>query len=198
MMIILASASPRRKEILGELGVDFRVIVADTDESSDERDPERLTEELARRKGIAVWERICAERPDGIDPEDCAVISADTVVWLDGEILGKPRDRADALRMIRGLSGKEHKVVSGVAVTYRGVTRTASCVTRVRVDEIPEDEIVRYVDSGEPMDKAGGYGIQGSFSLWVSGIDGCYFSVVGLPVNTLQKLYFEVVGERLS
>ena len=73
MMIILASASPRRKEILGELGVDFRVIVADTDESSDERDPERLTEELARRKGIAVWEKICAERPDGIDIEDCAV-----------------------------------------------------------------------------------------------------------------------------
>ena len=197
MMIILASASPRRKEILGELGVDFRVIVADTDESSDERDPERLTEELARRKGIAVWERICAERPDGIELEDCAVISADTVVWLDGEILGKPRDRADALRMIRGLSGKEHKVVSGVAVTYRGVTRTASCVTRVRVDEIPEDEIARYVDSGEPMDKAGGYGIQGGFSLWVSGIDGCYFSVVGLPVNTLQKLYFETVGKRL-
>ena len=198
MMIILASASPRRKEILGELGVDFRVIVADTDESSDERDPERLTEELARRKGIAVWERMCTERPDGIELEDCAVISADTVVWLDGEILGKPRDRADALRMIRGLSGKEHKVVSGVAVTYRGETRTASCVTRVRVDEIPEDEIVRYVDSGEPMDKAGGYGIQGGFSLWVSGIDGCYFSVVGLPVNTLQKLYFEVVGERLA
>ena len=197
-MIILASASPRRKEILTELGVTFEVVVADTDESSDERDPERLTEELARRKGIAVWERICAERPDGIELEDCTVISADTVVWLDGEILGKPRDRADALRMIRGLSGKEHKVVSGVAVTYRGVTRTASCVTRVRVDEIPEDEIVRYVDSGEPMDKAGGYGIQGGFSLWVSGIDGCYFSVVGLPVNTLQKLYFEVVGERLA
>lgn len=195
MMIILASASPRRKEILTELGVTFEVVVVDTDESSDIRDPERLTEELARRKGVAVWDKLADEgRADG----DCAVISADTVVWLDGEILGKPRDRADALRMIRGLSGKEHKVVSGVAVTYRGVTRTASCVTRVRVDDIPEDEIVRYVDSGEPMDKAGGYGIQGGFSLWVSGIDGCYFSVVGLPVNTLQKLYFEVVGERLA
>ena len=194
MMIILASASPRRKEILGELGVDFRVVVADTDESSGERDPQKLTEELARRKGVAVWDKLCAEGAIG---EDCAVISADTVVCLDGEILGKPRDRADALRMIRALSGKEHKVVSGVAVTYRGVTQTASCVTRVRVDEIPEDEIVRYVDSGEPMDKAGGYGIQGGFSLWVSGIDGCYFSVVGLPVNTLQKLYFETVGKRL-
>ena len=105
MMIILASASPRRKEILGELGVDFRVIVADTDESSDERDPERLTEELARRKGVAVWDKLADEgRADG----DCAVISADTVVWLDGEILGKPTDDADAVRMLKLLSGRKH------------------------------------------------------------------------------------------
>ena len=198
MMIILASASPRRKEILGELGVDFRVIVADTDESSDERDPERLTEELARRKGIAVWERICAERPDGIDPEDCAVISADTVVWLDGEILGKPRDKADAERMIRGLSGRAHTVISGVAVTVDGVARSASSVTSVRVARIPEEEIKKYVESGEPMDKAGAYGIQGRFSLWVEGIDGCYFNVVGLPVACLRKLLLRVFGIRLS
>ena len=194
-MIILASASPRRKEILSELGVDFRVVVADTDESSDISDPVELTRELARRKGLAVYEKLL--QSGEYDAESAIIISADTVVCRDGEILGKPRDRADAVAMLTSLSGRSHTVVSGVAVTYRGVTRTASCVTRVRVDEIPEDEIVRYVDSGEPMDKAGGYGIQGGFSLWVSGIDGCYFSVVGLPVNTLQKLYFETVGKRL-
>ena len=197
-MIILASGSPRRKEILSELGVDFRVIVADTDESSDERDPARLTEELARRKGLAVWEKIMRERPEGIDPDECTVISADTVVCNGGEILGKPRDKEDAERMIRSISGRSHEVISGVAITRGGKVKSASCITRVRVSEIPDEEIKRYVESGEPMDKAGAYGIQGKFSLWVEGIDGCYFSVVGLPVNTLQKLYFECTGERLA
>lgn len=197
-MIILASGSPRRKEILGDLGVDFHVIAADTDESSQERDPARLTEELARRKGLAVWERIVSERPDGTAPEECIVISADTVVCNNGEILGKPRDAADAERMIRSLSGGSHTVVTGVAITRGGVARSASCTTTVRVSDIPDCEIKRYIDSGEPMDKAGAYGIQGKFSLWVEGIDGCYFNVVGLPVNTLQKLYFECTGERLA
>ncbi len=193
-MIILASASPRRKEILCELGVNFRVVVADVDESSDERDPERLTEELARRKGLAVWEKLVG---DGADTDGCVVISADTVVCSGGEILGKPRDAADAERMIRSLSGRTHTVVSGVAVTCGGVARSASCVTSVRVSQIPDEEIKRYVESGDCMDKAGGYGIQGKFSLWIEGIDGCYFSVVGLPVHTLQKLYFECTGQRL-
>lgn len=193
-MIILASSSPRRKEILCELGVNFRVVVADVDESSDERDPERLTEELARRKGLAVWEKLVG---DGTDTDGCVVISADTVVYSGGEILGKPRDAADAERMIRSLSGRTHTVVSGVAVTCGGVSRSASCVTSVRVSQIPDEEIKRYVESGDCMDKAGGYGIQGKFSLWIEGIDGCYFSVVGLPVHTLQKLYFECTGQRL-
>lgn len=190
-MIILASASPRRKEILCELGVSFEVVVADVDEESAERDPERLTEELARKKGLAVYENLEDRASDAV------VISADTVVCLDGEILGKPRDKEDAKRMIRALSGREHTVVSGVAVTVGGVARSASCTTKVRVADIPEEEIEKYVDSGEPMDKAGAYGIQGKFSLWVEGIDGCYFSVVGLPVNTLQKLYYDCTGKRL-
>ena len=193
-MIILASASPRRKEILGGLGVNFEVVVADTDECCEQRDPQKLTEELARRKGLAVYEKLSGER----DMSGVAVISADTVVCLDGEILGKPRDRADAERMIRALSGRAHTVVSGVAVTVDGKTKSASCVTAVRVASIPDGEIEKYIDSGEPMDKAGAYGIQGKFSLWVEGIDGCYFSVVGLPVNTLAELYFEVTGERLA
>ena len=195
-MIILASASPRRKEILSELGVDFRVVVADTDESSDISDPVELTRELARRKGLAVYEKLL--QSGEYDAESAIIISADTVVCRDGEILGKPRDRADAVDMLTSLSGRSHTVVSGVAVTVRGVTRTDASVTTVRVQEIPREEIERYVDSGEPMDKAGAYGIQGRFSVFVEGIDGCYFGVVGLPVNTLSNLYLEATGERLS
>lgn len=195
-MIILASASPRRKEILSELGVDFRVVVADTDESSDISDPVELTRELARRKGLAVYEKLL--QSGEYDAESAIIISADTVVCRDGEILGKPRDRADAVAMLTSLSGRSHTVVSGVAVTVRGVTRTDASVTTVRVQEIPREEIERYVDSGEPMDKAGAYGIQGKFSAFVEGIDGCYFGVVGLPVNTLSNLYLEATGERLS
>ena len=155
-MIILASASPRRKEILSELGVDFRVVVADTDESSDISDPVELTRELARRKGLAVYEKLL--QSGEYDAESAIIISADTVVCRDGEILGKPRDRADAVAMLTSLSGRSHTVVSGVAVTVRGVTRTDASVTTVRVQEIPREEIERYVDSGEPMDKAGAYG----------------------------------------
>lgn len=195
-MIILASASPRRKEILEGLGVDIEVLTAPTDEDSDITDPAALTRELAQRKGRAVYELMLASGRD--DAQSAVIISADTVVCCEGEILGKPRDRADAIRMIRLLSGRDHTVVSGVAVTLGGVTKSDASVTTVRVEEIPESEIERYVDSGEPMDKAGAYGIQGRFSAFVKGIDGCYFSVVGLPVNTLSRLYFEVTGERLS
>lgn len=195
-MIILASASPRRKEILEGLGVDIEVLTAPTDEDSDITDPAALTRELAQRKGRAVYELMLASGRD--DAQSAVIISADTVVCCEGEILGKPRDRADAIRMIRLLSGRDHTVVSGVAVTLGGVTKSDASVTTVRVEEIPEGEIERYVDSGEPMDKAGAYGIQGRFSAFVKGIDGCYFSVVGLPVNTLSRLYFEVTGERLS
>ena len=195
-MIILASASPRRKEILCGLGVELEVVVADTDESSDISDPVELTRELARRKGLAVYEKLL--QSGEYDAESAIIISADTVVCRDGEILGKPRDRADAVAMLTSLSGRSHTVVSAVAVTVRGVTRTDASVTTVRVQEIPREEIERYVDSGEPMDKAGAYGIQGKFSAFVEGIDGCYFGVVGLPVNTLSNLYLEATGERLS
>ena len=193
-MIILASASPRRREILSELGVNFEVVVADADESSEQKDPEKLTKELSKRKAEAVREKLLKA---GTLTVDCVIIAADTVVFNNGEILGKPKDAADAKAMIRSLSGKEHSVVSGVSVTVREKSFCAACTTRVRVEDIPESEIDRYVASGEPMDKAGAYGIQGKFSVWVKGIDGCYFNVVGLPVNTLAQLYFEATGERL-
>ena len=188
--IILASASPRRREILTSMGVDFTVVCADADETSDIIEPSELTQELARRKGQAVYEFLCAQnKADG-----AVIISADTVVACDGEILGKPKDKADAERMLRMLSGKTHTVATGVAVTLDGETFTDCSVTHVRVDTIPDSEIEEYIATGEPFDKAGAYGIQGVFSKWIRGIDGCYFGVVGLPVNCLSRLFHSVVG----
>jgi septum formation protein len=195
IMIVLASASPRRKEILSALGVDFKVITADTDESSSETDPRALTEELATRKGKAVYELMLSSDPQ--EAKDAIIISADTVVFAGGRILGKPRDAEDALDMLRTISGDCHSVVSGIAVTVNGVTKSASDITRVRVDAVPENKLREYVDSGEPMDKAGAYAIQGHFSPWIGAIEGCYWNVVGLPVNRLNKLIFECTGKYL-
>lgn len=188
--IILASASPRRKDILGSMGAQFDILVADADESSDITDPELLTRELARRKANAALEIL---RSRG-EADGAIIIAADTVVACEGKILGKPRDREDAIGMIKLLSGNTHVVASGIAVCVNDVIKTDCSITKVRVDDIPDSEIIKYVDSGEPYDKAGGYGIQGSFSRWVSGIDGCYFGVVGLPANKLSKLFFDCVG----
>ncbi len=194
MNIILASASPRRKEILGGLGVSFSVLAADADESCSLTDAEEYARELARRKGQAVLELL---RYDCRYGEDTVIISADTVVAAGGEILGKPLDEKDARRMLHMLSGGSHRVVTGIGVTYRGVTYTAASVTSVTVAQIPEREIEKYIAGKDPFDKAGSYGIQGEFSKWVEKIDGCYFNVVGLPANALNKLYFEVTGEYL-
>ena len=194
--IILASASPRRKEILSHIGVPFTVLAVDTDESCSLPDPCAYAEELARRKGQAAWAQVKLRLKDGIDDTDAVIISADTVVATE-EILGKPKDREDALRMLRSLSGRDHAVVTGIGITVGGVTVTASSVTGVFVDRIPEEELIAYVDSGDPMDKAGAYGIQGPFSKWIRGIQGCYFNVVGLPTNALNRLFHEVTGEYL-
>lgn len=183
MRYILASASPRRKEILENLGLDFTVITSDADESSDLTDPEELTKELAKRKGQAVAE-LLSDKLDG----ETVIISADTVVCCDGEILGKPRDRSDAERMIRMLSGKAHTVTSGVALIYNGKAYSCAATTRVFFDELDEDFINNYINSAEPYDKAGSYAIQGKAAPVISKIDGCYFNVVGLPVNCLCRL----------
>ncbi len=194
-MLILASGSPRRKDILRELGVDFKVICADTDETSALTDPRLLTEELASRKGLAVY-RLLAER-DAQEGANSVIISADTVVYCDGKILGKPQDEEDALRMLTMLSGSTHSVITGVAVTVGGVCKSASELTEVTVADVPKEELLRYAKSGEPLDKAGAYAIQGRFSPWISGINGCYFNVVGLPVHRLNSLYFECTGKYL-
>lgn len=197
-MIILASASPRRTEILSTLGVEHMIFTANADESSDITEPHLLTEELARRKGLAVYDELKKNAPDGVDPESAVIISADTVVFAGGEILGKPRDTADAIRMIRTISGRAHEVISGIAITVGGVTHTASCATKVFVENIPEDRLIAYASSQEPRDKAGAYAIQGAFSVWIRSIEGCYFNVVGLPVNLLGRLYFECTGKYLT
>ncbi len=187
--MILASASPRRQELLRGFGMPFEILPADADEHCTLSDPCAYAEELARRKGAAVAQAV-SPKPG----ETVVVISADTVVAAEGEILGKPRDRADALRMIGMLSGSTHRVITGIAVTVNGVVRSSYEVTEVTVDPIPQEEIEKYVDSGDPMDKAGAYGIQGEFSRWVRGIRGCYFNVVGLPMNGLNRLWQEAMG----
>ena len=191
---ILASQSPRRKEILESLGLSFEIVVADTDESSTETDPHLLVEELSVRKGRAVWEKLVAE---GRDMTDTVIISSDTVVAIDGEILGKPRDREDALRMLRLYSGRSHEVVSGICICANGICRSAHEVTEVAFDEMDEDTVCHYVDTAKPWDKAGAYAIQGLASAYISGIKGDYFNVVGLPVHRLYRLYFEIFGENI-
>ena len=198
MKIVLASGSPRRKEILEGLGVSFQVLSVDADERCRCPDPCDYATELARRKGQAAWGEIKLRLKDGMDDTDAVIISADTVVATEREILGKPTDREDAIRMLRQLSGTTHQVVTGIGITVGGVTTVASSVTLVHVDQIPDEEILAYVATGDPMDKAGSYGIQGEFSRWIRGISGCYFNVVGLPVNALNRLFFEVTGEYLK
>ena len=194
MNYILASKSPRRKEILENLGVPFEVVVADTDESSEETDPSRLVELLSYRKGEAVRALLQAK---GRDLSDTAIISSDTVVEIDGEILGKPKDRADAIRMLALLEGRTHRVISGVCLLGENGGKATHEVTEVTFDHMTNEEIEGYVDLAQPYDKAGAYAIQGEASLFIGGIKGCYFNVVGLPVHRLNRLHREIFGENL-
>ena len=191
MKFILASKSPRRREILQNLGVSFEVITAETDESSSLTDPCALVEELSLRKGLAVRELLIEQ---GRDLADTVIISSDTVVASDGEILGKPRDRADAERMLRLLSGRAHEVISGISLIGNGKTGVSHEVTHVRFAPLSDENIAFYLNTQEPYDKAGAYAIQGLASMWIEGIQGCYFNVVGLPVHKMCALYRETFG----
>lgn len=192
MKLILASQSPRRREILENLGLCFEVITSDADESSDLTDPRALVELLSRRKGQAVEALLRAE---GRDLSDTVIISSDTVVSVDGEILGKPRDREDAIRMLRLLSGREHEVISGVClITPKGI-ESAHEVTLVEFESLDDATVEGYVDRAEPYDKAGAYAIQGLASAYIKGIRGDYFNVVGLPVHRLCTLYRKIFKE---
>ena len=195
MRYILASKSPRRKEILSNIGLAFDVVATDTDESSELTDPIALSEELAARKAEAV--RALLESRGELSEEDI-IIASDTVVECGGEILGKPADRTDAMRMIELLSGRAHRVLSGIAL-IRGRERIVGhSETFVYMDEIDREDLLRYLDTPEAYDKAGAYGIQGYASRWISRIDGCYFGVVGMSVNTLDKLHRELTGRSIG
>jgi len=182
MKIILASKSPRRKEILENLNIDFEIITADTDETSDLSSPEKLVEELAFRKAEAVKKLLIKE--DKFSKE-YVIIGCDTVVCKDGNILGKPKNREESRQMLNLLSGDSHSVISGLAVISEDKTTVSHEVTKVYFDSLSTSEIEAYITTGECDDKAGAYGIQGLASKFIKGIDGCYFNVVGLPVNLL-------------
>ena len=187
--IVLASASPRRRELLSKLGIPFEVIVSDTDENIECADPCSLVKELALLKARDVYQKITGDSSDSC----LIVIGADTVVDLNGTVLGKPKDKADAERMLRGLSGNAHQVHTGIAVIVRdasgAVTEISDSETStVHVDTLNDSEISSYIATGEPFDKAGSYAIQGAFAPYISSIQGDYYNIVGLPLNRLYKI----------
>ncbi len=180
MDIILASQSPRRKELMGQIGLKFKVVVSHVDEHVEGNpSPAEMVEELSLRKARAVARQV---------DDDDLVIAADTVVALEGTVLGKPEDERDAFSMLSALSGNRHYVYTGVTVIRGGQAVTQHEVTTVTFRELEPDEISSYIATGEPMDKAGAYGIQGLGALLVSGIDGDYFNVMGLPVYRLGRI----------
>ena len=189
--LLLASASPRRAALLRGLGVRFRQIPSGAGEEHDGADPAASAAEVALRKALKVAES---------HPLD-VVIGADTVVVApDGQPMGKPRDGGEALGMLMRLAGRTHRVVTGVALVGPAGRRTGVETTLVRMRRFGRDEAERYVRSGEPLDKAGAYGIQGRGGLLVAGIEGCYFNVVGLPITLLYGMLTEcgAAGEWLG
>ena len=181
MRLVLASGSPRRAALLAGLGIPFLVRPAELDETPlPGETPAVLVERLARGKATAV-----------VAPGELA-LGADTEVAVDGEVLGKPRDARDAAAMLERLSGREHDVLTGLALaTFEGVARTAVEHTRVAFATLSRREIDWYVATGEPLDKAGAYGIQGGASLFVTAVHGSFTNVVGLPVATVYRLLRE-------
>ena len=183
MTIVLASASPRRKELLGNICKDFQVLVPSVDEEKIaekyQGNPRRTVRALSRAKALAAR---------GQSPSADAVIGADTVVALGRVILGKPSSREEGRAMLKMLSGRTHKVWTGVTVSFAGRTVTYAVCTRIRFYPLTDTQINEYVDSGEGEDKAGGYGIQGSAGAFVKRIRKDYFNVVGLPLRRLSRL----------
>ncbi len=187
--LILASGSPRRRELLTQAGLTFTVRAADVDESVlPGEDPEAYVRRLAREKAETVF--ALEGRESGL-----VVLGADTTVVLDGEILAKPEDKADAVRMLRGLSGRAHRVITGVAVVSAAGVRVEAEITEVWFRSLSDGEIAAYVESGHPMDKAGAYGIQGLAGKWIPRIEGCFFNVVGLPLAVVCAM-LEELGSR--
>ena len=191
--IVLASASPRRKELLEQIGIEFEIAVSKGEEKYKSTVPEEIVKELALGKAENVAVDLVNARRDFVNARrDLVIIGADTIVVQDGEILGKPEDEEHAFRMLQSLRGREHQVYTGVALleyTEDGTKRVVSHAeeTKVFVHAMEDEEIRRYISTGEPMDKAGAYGIQGRFAAYIDRIEGDYYNVVGLPVAYLYQ-----------
>lgn len=187
--IILASGSPRRKELLEQIGLEFDVIPSGAEEVITRQIPAEVVEELSGQKA----DDVAAGIEEGI------IIGSDTVVCQNNKIMGKPKDRAQAWEMLRQIQGNTHSVFTGVTVLVkeRGevLRHTFSCETKVHVYPMTEQETQKYLDTGEPMDKAGAYGIQGKFAAWVKSIEGDYNNVVGLPVSALWQILKQYVEQ---
>lgn len=183
--IILASGSPRRRELLKQIGLEFEVIPSGAKEVITKTLPNEVVEELSAQKA----EEVAARVEEGI------IIGSDTVVCQNGRIMGKPAHRGQAREMLRGIQGNTHSVFTGVTVLVKEkdalLRHTFSCETKVHVYPMTWEETEKYLDTGEPMDKAGAYGIQGKFAAWVKSIEGDYNNVVGLPVSALWQVLKE-------
>lgn len=189
MKIVLASGSPRRRELLSVVGVkDFEVCPAEGEEKTEAGlAPSEIVKSLSGAKAREV-----AEKFDG----DTVIIAADTIVWAGGRVLGKPHSEDEAFKMLKVLSGKTHEVYTGITLIKGGETLSCAECTKVEFRELSDDEINAYIATGEPLDKAGAYGIQGMASLMVKKIDGDYFNVVGLPLCLLGQM-LKQIGVRL-
>lgn len=186
MRYILASKSPRRKELLSQITEDFEIITKEVDEwLGFEAHPKTSVKYLAAMKG----EVVAKDYPDAI------VISSDTLVEVDGEALGKPRDKDDAFNMLKKLSGRAHNVHTGIAVHYKGLCYSYVATTAVFFRDLTDEEIIEYIESGDPMDKAGSYGIQSGGGKFVDHIEGDYDTVVGLSVALTKQLIDEAIND---
>lgn len=183
MKYVLASGSLRRQELLHRIVDDFEILVSNFDEDSVifDGNVEEYVINLAKGKALSTKE--CLK-------EDAIIIAGDTIVVLEDEILGKPKNEEDAYNMLKNLSGKTHRVYSGIVLInmYNNKVEEASLYTEVRISNLSDEEIRDYIITREPLDKAGAYGIQGFGGVFVEGIDGCYYNVVGLPLNLLNKM----------
>lgn len=189
MKLILASGSPRRRKLLSLYTTDFEVCASDFDERAVQAEsPAALAEALARGKCLAV---------SGQNP-GCLVVGSDTVVELDGEVFGKPKDADDARRMLRALSGRTHQVHTGVCVSDGTTAESFVDTCKVTFFPIPEEEMEHCIASGEPFDKAGAYAIQGQAALWLDRLEGDYYTIMGLPVSRTARLLERVSGKNLA
>lgn len=187
LKIVLASASERRQELLCRIVKEFTIVVSDFDENTVQfkGDLSSYVEEIALGKAMDVKEKV---------QEDTIIIAADTVVSLDNKILGKPEDKSVAFKMLKSLSNKTHKVCTAIALINTNTNKVIkkSLITEVVFSELEDEDITLYIESGEPMDKAGAYGIQGLGGIFVKEIRGCYYNVVGLSLNMLNRMIKEI------